>query len=133
MKNYTTPKSQNKSSINQTFEGPTPKETVLYKQEEKMDSSTPTKDSLAAKKESATKIIQKQDGRQIRSETQAIECLQNRESAAEELPCMATESETTEEKIIRTKSPSVIKSPRSEKVSRAEEKISIVEVKWNKM
>ena len=110
------------SSIDKKLEGPTTMEAVVTKQDQKLDTSAPTKESLKPKTESVSQSIQDQYGSQIRSETQATESIEQINAPTLESPHQATESEVSDEKITRTKSPSVIKSPQPEKVSLTEEK-----------
>ena len=125
MQNYQTQKSQKMSSLHRKLEAPKVKETVLIKQDKEIDTTRSTTDITKPIKESVTQHIQAQKGSQFQCETQSIENIEHIDSSTGELQRVATESETLEEKISKTRSPSVVKSPRSALTSSTEEKINV--------
>ena len=69
--------------------------------------------------------IKPQMGSQTQRETNTIENIEHIDSSTGELQRVATESEILEEQISKTRSPTVIKSPRSAQTSSTEEKTSV--------
>ena len=125
MKNYKTQKSQKISSIHRKLEAPKVNETVLMKQDKEIDTTTSRTETSKPIEESVTQHVQTQNNLKIQCETEFAENIEHIDSMKEEMQHVATESEIPEEKVIKPRSPSVIKSPQSAKTSSTEEKTSV--------
>ena len=113
------------SSIQRKLEAPKVNETVLMKQDKEIDTTRSRTDISEPVKETVTQKIQAQKDAQIQCETQSTENIEHIDSSTGELQRVASESEILEEKISKTRSPTVIKSPRSAKTSLTEEKTTV--------